>query len=148
MIVYREATVVDIPAIAAIRLEVVENSLTDPGRVNRGMYHEYLTTAGKGWVCEVNRTIAGFSIANRRDAQVWALFVHPEFEGRGIGKELLSRAVDWLFDQGIDMISLTTDPDTRAEKLYQAQGWQRGEFIANGEVCFRLWRDASKKTSV
>jgi GNAT superfamily N-acetyltransferase len=140
LIHYREATVVDIPAIAAIRLEVVENALTDPGRVTRGMYHEYLTTAGKGWVAEVNRTIAGFSIANLRDAQVWALFVRPDFEGRGIGKELLTCAVDWLFEQGVEVISLTTDPDTRAERLYRAQGWERGEFIANGEVSYRLRR--------
>jgi GNAT superfamily N-acetyltransferase len=141
LIHYREATVADIPALAAIRLEVVENTLTDPARVTRGMYHEYLTTSGKGWLCEINRRIVGFSIAALDTHTIWALFVHPEYEGRGIGKELLARAVDWLFDQGADVISLTTDSDTRAEKLYQAAGWQRGEHITNGEVRYRLTRD-------
>lgn len=140
MISYREASVADIPSLAAIRLEVTENTLTDPGRVTRGMYHDYLTTAGKGWLCEVNRRIVGFSIAAKADATIWALFVHPQYEGRGIGKELLSLAVDWLFEQGADAISLTTDPETRAERLYQAGGWERGEHIANGEVRYRLQR--------
>lgn len=140
MIHYREATVADIPALAAIRLEVIENALTDPGRVTRGMYHEYLTTAGKGWLCEVNRRIVGFSVAALDNHSIWALFVHPEYEGRGIGKELLQRAVDWLFDQGVEAVSLTTEPGTRADKLYQAAGWERGEHIANGEVMFRLAR--------
>lgn len=135
---YREATVADIPEMAAIRLEVVENTLTDPGRVTRAMYHDYLTTAGKGWLCQVRGRTVGFSVASLVDSTIWALFVHPEFEGRGIGKELLSRAVDWLFEQGADVISLTTDPGTRADKLYQAAGWERGEHIANGEVRYRL----------
>lgn len=137
---YREATVVDIPVMAAIRLEVVENALTDPTRVTRGMYHDYLTTGGKGWICEVNRTAVGFSIASLADHTIWALFVHPDYEGRGIGKELLSLAVDWLFEQGADVISLTSDPNTRADRLYQAAGWERGEHIANGEVRYRLTR--------
>lgn len=140
MIHYREATVADIPAMAAIRLEVVENALTDPTRVTRGMYHDYLTTGGKGWVCEVNRRIVGFSIAAIDSHSIWALFVHPEYEGRGIGKELLAAAVDWLFEQGAEVISLSTDPDTRADKLYQAAGWERGEHIDNGEVRYRLVR--------
>lgn len=140
MIHYREATVADIPCMAAIRLEVVENTLTDPGRVSRGMYHDYLTTSGRGWLCEVNRRAVGFSVASLDDKTIWALFVHPEFEGRGIGKELLTLAVDWLFEQGAESISLTTDPDTRAERLYQAAGWERGEHIANGEIRYRLSR--------
>ena len=140
MIHYREATVADIPSMAAIRLEVVENTLTEPGRVTRGMYHDYLTTAGKGWLCEVNRRTVGFSVASLNDMTIWALFVHPEFEGRGIGRELLSLATDWLFEQGAESISLTTDPGTRAERLYQVSGWQRGEHIANGEVRYRLSR--------
>lgn len=140
MIHYREATVADIPAMAAIRLEVAENALTDPSLVTRGMYHDYLTSAGRGWLCEVNRRVVGFSIAVRDRAIIWALFVHPQFEGRGIGQQLLSRAVDWLFEEGVEVISLTTDPDTRADKLYQAAGWQRGEHIENGEVRYRLSR--------
>lgn len=140
LIHYREATVADIPVMAAIRLEVVENTLTDPGRVTRGMYHDYLTTSGKGWLCEVNRRAVGFSIAMLTNQTIWALFVHPEYESRGIGKELLSLAVDWLFEQGAESISLTTDPDTRADRLYQAAGWERGEHIANGEVRYRLAR--------
>lgn len=138
MMKFREATVADIPTMAAIRLMVTENTLTDPGRITRGLYHENLTTAGKGWVCEIDRTVVGFVVAVHESASIWALFVHPGHEGRGIGRRLLETAVDWLFEMGVETISLATDPNTRAEKLYLAQGWERGEFIDNGEVRFRL----------
>lgn len=140
MMNYREATVADIPTLAAIRLMVTENTLTDPTRITRGLYHENLTTAGKGWVCEVDRTVVGFVVALRDAATIWALFVHPGHEGRGIGKTLLKTAVDWLFEVGAEEVALTTDPGTRAEKLYVSQGWERGEYIDNGEVRYRLRR--------
>jgi GNAT superfamily N-acetyltransferase len=140
MFTYRRATVADIPSLAAIRREVSENALTDPGRVTRAMYHDYLTDRGNGWVCEHRSSVVGFAIAALDKRLIWALFVRPDFEGRGIGSKLLQEAVDWLFDQGVDTISLTTDPGTRAEELYKAHGWKRGEHIANGEVLYRLRR--------
>jgi GNAT superfamily N-acetyltransferase len=140
MFSYRVATVADIPFLAAIRLEVIENALTDPGRVTRAMYHDHLVEHGRGWVCEHKKTIVGFSIASLQNASIWALFVHPDYEGRGIGSKLLQHAVDWLFEQDVDMISLSTDPDTRAEELYKARGWERGEHISNGEILYRLRR--------
>lgn len=140
MLTYRPATVADIPSLAAIRAEVTENALTDPGRVTRAMYHDYLTDRGCGWVCEHRHQVVGFAIAALDQHMIWALFVRPEYEGRGIGSKLLEAAVDWLFEQGVDTISLSTDPNTRAEELYKARGWQRGEHIANGEVLYRLRR--------
>lgn len=143
MFTYRVATVADIPFLAAIRFEVIDSTLTDPGLVvSRAMYHDYLTEHGKGWVCEHRKTVIGYSIASLQDHSIWALFVHPEYEGRGVGTRLLQEAVDWLFDQGADMISLTTDQNTRAERLYESKGWERGEYIANGEVRYRLRRGA------
>jgi GNAT superfamily N-acetyltransferase len=43
---------------------------------------------GKGWVCEINNEIVGFSIADLKGNNIWALFLRPEFEKLGIGKRL------------------------------------------------------------
>jgi len=67
---------------SAIRLAVTENRLNDPSRVTVQMYHDYLERRGKSWVCEIDGTMAGFAAADHTDGSVWALFIHPEHEGR------------------------------------------------------------------
>ena len=137
---YREALLSDIPAICDVRSSVLENRLADPASVSPEMCAEYLTEMGKGWVCEIEGEIAGFSIACRADSSIWALFVRPEFEGRKIGQRLLQLAVEWLLATGSDTIILSTDPGTRADRFYTAQGWTRGDTRPNGEVGFCLTR--------
>lgn len=138
-IVLRRACSADIPAMSAIRLSVTENVLSDPGRVTLQMYEDYLDRDGRGWVAEIDGEIAGFSYADRHEASIWALFISPRFEGRGLGKALLDLAVTWLFRQGRERITLGTTPGTRAERFYAAQGWTR--MPGNGrEVEFVLAR--------
>lgn len=138
--IFREADAADIPAIRVIRSAVKENTLSDPERIPAALIGQYLSTLGKGWVCELDGKIVGFSFAANQDDSIWALFVLPEFEGRGVGKALLARATGWLFDQGAESVTLGTAPDTRADRFYRAQGWTRGELRANGEVSYRLER--------
>ena len=135
----RQAVVADIPAMSTIRLGVTENVLSDPSKVTEQMYRDYLELLGRGWVAEVNGEIAGFSYADKEDFSIWALFVAQPYEGRGIGKALLRPAVDWLFEQGGDSVSLTTTPDTRADRFYSAQGWTR-EAINERNARFTLAR--------
>ena len=136
--VFREANVADIPALSEIRLSVTENALSDPRKVTPEMYAAYLSVSGKGWLCEVAGQIVGFSVASLSDASIWALFVRPGYEGRGIGTRLLSLATGWLFEMGAPSITLSTGADTRAARMYESQGWQRGEIKADGEVSYRL----------
>ncbi|WP_307730920.1 GNAT family N-acetyltransferase [Pseudoduganella chitinolytica] len=121
---YRRATAADIPAMSAIRLAVTENVLSDPSRVTLAMYEDYLDRAGRGWVAELDGTIAAFCYADRADASIWALFVQPGYEGRGMAKHLLGLATDWLFAQGHERIRLATGAGTRADRFYAAQGWR------------------------
>lgn len=120
----RRACSADIPAMSAIRLSVRENVLSDPARVTLQMYEDYLETDGRGWVAEVDGVVA-FCYADRHNASIWALFVSPGMEGRGLGKALLALAVDWLFELGHERVRLGTTPATRADRFYQAQGWTR-----------------------
>lgn len=124
-LVLRRARSADIPAMSAIRLSVTENVLSDPTRVTLQMYEDYLDRDGRGWVAEMDGEIAGFSYADRHEASIWALFISPRYEGRGLGKALLDLATSWLFELGHPRITLGTTPGTRADRLYAAQGWTR-----------------------
>ncbi len=136
--VFREATIEDIPALSEIRLSVRENILSDPRKVTHEMYVAYLSESGKGWLCEVDGKVVGFSVASQAEASIWALFVKPEYEGKGIGRRLLRLATDWLFDMGVVSITLSTDAGTRADRFYEGQGWRRGEIKYGGEVRYLL----------
>jgi len=136
--VFREATIKDIPAIAEIRLSVTENVLSDPRKLTPEICADYLSVSGKGWLCKVDGEVVGFSIASLRDASIWALFVKPGYEGRGIGTSLLKLATGWLFSMGVSTISLSTGENTRADRLYERQGWKRGEIRTDGEVGYQL----------
>lgn len=137
---FRRATADDIPAMSAIRLAVRENALSDPGRITRQMYEDYLERLGRGWVCTRDGAVIGFSYAARADHSIWALFIEPGHEGLGAGKRLLQLATDWLFAEGAPAITLSTAADTRADSFYRAQGWQRGEMKDAVEVRYRLPR--------
>lgn len=139
---FRRATLTDIPAMSAIRLAVRENTLSDPGRITRQMYEDYLERLGRGWVCERGGAVIGFSYAAREDNSIWALFIAPGHEGLGAGKQLLQLAADWLFAEGAQEVSLSTTADTRADRFYLAQGWQRGEMKNAVDVPYRLQRAA------
>ena len=138
--IFREARADDIAAMLEIRLAVQENALSDPARVTHQMCLDYLDAPGHAWVCCDDEQILGFAYAIARDASIWALFVRPGHEGRGIGKELLRLAVNWLFVQGCQELRLSTTINTRADDFYRFQGWARGEWVGEGEVAYRLRR--------
>ena len=145
---YRQATSADIPAMSVIRLAVKENALTNPLAITQQMYEDYLDKLGRGWVCELDGSIVGFSYADKQDDSIWALFIAPEYEGHGIGKALLKLAVDWLFVSGASAISLGTTANTRADRFYLAQGWMRGDMKNAKEVGYTLQRPASLDKSL
>lgn len=133
----RRARSADIPAMSRIRLSVTENVLSDPARVTLQMYEDFLEKSGRGWVAEEAGDILAFSYADREDGSIWALFVSPGQEGRGLGKALLQLAVDWLFAIGHERVRLSTTAGTRADRFYAAQGWQR-EPVSATEVAYSL----------
>lgn len=140
---FRTATNADIPAMSKIRLSVRENVLSNPAFVTQKMYEDYLELLGRGWVCELDGRIIGFSYAAILDHSIWALFVDPDFEGLGAGKKLLHLATHWLFETGATSINLGTSVNSRAERFYLAQGWIRGEMKNEREVSFSLERAKS-----
>lgn len=131
----RLSTVEDIERMHAIRMAVKENILNTPHLITRNDYMQMLTEKGKGWVYEENGVINGFAIIDAELKNVWALFVHPESEQRGIGRKLHDELICWAKGQNLDKLWLTTDPGTRAEGFYRKAGWVENG-MAGSEIRF------------
>jgi|AntDryMetagUQ255_1029468.scaffolds.fasta_scaffold00895_2 ribosomal protein S18 acetylase RimI-like enzyme len=146
--VFRLATRDDISSLHNIRTAVKENVLSDPNRITPMDYREKLEVDGKGWLCEVEDEIAGFAIVDMKNKNIWALFVHPTFERKEIGKALFTMMVDWAFEQGIDKLWLTTAANTKASRLYESMDWQKTGLEKKGEVRFECTREMWQKFSL
>ncbi|PRY16237.1 acetyltransferase (GNAT) family protein [Pontibacter ummariensis] len=123
-----------------VRFSVLENRLADPSAVTPAMCEEMLLEKGGGWVCEAEGQVVGFAMVDLTNSCVWALFVDPLYEKKGIGKKLHDLMVDWSFAQGQSKLWLTTDPGTRAETFYRKAGWVETGKAKNGELRFELDR--------
>ena len=141
---YREAVVADIPQIQVVRHAVKENRLSNPALVTDQDCEDYITKRGKGWVCVIDGKVAGFSIADLVDHNVWALFIDPVYEGKGIGRKLHDMMIDWYFAQTSEMIWLGTAPETRAAGFYRKAGWTDKGMRPNGELRFEMTADEWK----
>jgi GNAT superfamily N-acetyltransferase len=145
---FREAVLADIPEIQIVRNSVKENMLSDPALVSDSDCEEFISERGMGWVCELDGTIVGFSIADLREDNVWALFVHPDFDRKGIGRKLHDIMLDRYFEQGKNQIWLGTAPGTRAEEFYNKAGWRTAGRHSK-EVKFKMdssdWENAKSQ---
>lgn len=135
---FREASTRDIPELHCIRKSVKENVLNNPLLVQEKDYINYLTTEGKGWLCEIENQIVGFAIVEVSKQNLWALFIDTAHERRGIGKELERLVLNWWFRVEHKSISLSTAPNTRAEKFYRISGWKEKGSTKNGELIFEM----------
>ena len=134
--ILREATIDDIDNYMLVRMAVKENILSNPSLVTKEDNIDYLTKYGKGWVCEIENKIVGFSIVGLTQRNVWALFVHPEFEGKGIGKKLHDIMINWYFKQTKEKIWLGTEQNTKAEAFYKKNGWTSVGVNGTDEIKF------------
>ena len=140
-ITIREASEKDIDQIQQVRRSVMENVLSDPELVSNEDCRIYLTERGKGWVAVSKDVILGFAIADLKDNNIWALFIHPDHEKKGLGKQLHDRMLNWYFDTGKSWVWLSTDPGSRAEGFYESQNWKRTGKLSNGEIKFEMTLD-------
>ena len=139
--IFREAIKGDIRQIQAVRNSVKENKLSDPALVPDSDVEDYIVNRGKGWVCEIDNKIVGFAIVDMMDHNIWALFMHPEEEAKGIGKRLHGMMLDWYFGQTNETLWLGTAPDSRAERFYRLQGWKEVGIHGKGEIKFEMDSD-------
>lgn len=136
--IFRQAILSDIQQIQVVRNAVKENTLSNPALVPDAAVEEYITKRGRGWVCVIADEVVGFSIADLKENNIWALFVHPDHEKKGIGKVLHDKMLDWYFEQTNETVWLGTAPGTRAELFYRMQGWKEVGIHGKGEVKFEM----------
>ena len=126
----RPATRADMTALWEVRYAVRENTLT-PGRIGDEELLRSIEADGRGWVAvsdaipdspDSGDRVLGFAIG-LNTGNVWALFVRPEAEGRGIGRALHADMLAWFATQPLDALWLGTDPHSRAYGFYLAHDW-------------------------
>ena len=137
----RNAEIKDIYQIQVVRNLVKENQLSDPALVPDSDVADYITSRGKGWVCEIDGEIVGFAIADLVDNNIWALFIHPDFEGIKLKKKLHEEMLNWYFSQTDKTVWLGTSPKTRAEMFYRKAGWKEVGIHGKGEIKFEMAKD-------
>ncbi len=139
--VLRQAQLDDIPGMHRVRLAVRENRLTSSA-IREEHYAPEITITGRGWVVTEAEVVVAFAVGNREDKNIWALFVDPEHERKGYGRQLHEAMVEWLFAQDVQCIWLSTDPGTRAQRFYEAAGWCFRRILPDGEHYYELHRNA------
>lgn len=131
----REIQPEDMPAIFEVRVRTWHNQNGAEEMTRMGITHESvraLLAAGshRGWLAEIDDEVVGFAMGDRTNGEMWVIAVLSEFEGRGIGRQLLTRVEDWLFAGNWDEIWLTTDVDEtlRCVGFYRRLGWEDWKF--------------------
>jgi GNAT superfamily N-acetyltransferase len=140
--ILREATAADLPGISRVRTSVRENLATVEQLRERGITNESVAASflagSKGWVAERDGEIVAFAIADRARQSVFALFVLPECEDRGLGSRLLDLALGWLRENGATVVWLTTGPGTKAAGFYERRGWVATGPAEHGDTRYEL----------
>ncbi|MEL1243502.1 GNAT family N-acetyltransferase [Flavobacterium sp. DGU11] len=91
--------------------------------------------------------LVGFAIADLQDKNIWALFLHPDAEGKGIGKQLHKIMLDWYFSQTKETVWLSTGFNTRADTFYRMQGWREAGLYGTKETKFEMSAEEWKALS-
>lgn len=112
---------------------MAENRLSDPAKIDEASYAPFIA-AETLWLAELDGAVAGFAGLDLPRCQVWALFVAPSQERRGIGRALLARLISEARSRDLQRLELTTQAGSRAERLYAAAGWTRVGLDADGDV--------------
>jgi GNAT superfamily N-acetyltransferase len=93
-----------------------------PDREQEIEWLRYLLATGSGCAAEVDGRIAGFGITAQRASILWlvSLFVCPDAQGQGIGRQLLDRL--WPPDSGSQRATLVDAASRPASALYLHAG--------------------------
>lgn len=143
--ILREAAIEDIAQMHVVRTSVTENQLSNPELISEKDYEEYLIIRGKGWVVEAGSLIVGFAIVDLIENNVWALFIQPAFEKKGIGRLLHDEMLNWYFNKTMKTIWLSTSANTRAADFYRMAGWEQRGLQPNAELRFEMEAENWKK---
>jgi GNAT superfamily N-acetyltransferase len=137
--VIRQALATDIADIQRVRQSVRENRLVS-AVIGDDEVREAIEETGRGYVVEYDGKVVAFTVGNAQTGNLWALFVHPDYERRGYGQLLHDTIVAWLWSQGLHRLWLTTEAGTRAQHFYEQAGWRLVGASDHGELRYEAYR--------
>lgn len=146
----RRATAADIDTLFDIRTSVRQNHLSREQMAELGITPQALKEALEAgpcaWIAEVDGSARGFAMVDMASAEVYALFVRPQWEGQGLGSLLLRAAETELFREH-ETIWLLTDggDEIRANGFYLKRGWERVAPVDERDVRYEKSRPADKE---
>ena len=135
----------DAAALIELRGRTRENAISEEALAEMGIsaasVAQKLRSTHRGWLCEEENRLAGFAIGDGSSGELWVIAVAPEFEGHGIGSQLLASVENWLWACGWDALWLWTDVDEsrRAFSFYLRHGWSKAE-VKDGALYMRKKR--------
>jgi GNAT superfamily N-acetyltransferase len=135
----RAAVPADVNGIFTVRTSVNENILTREALQDMGIteatVREMIEAELCTWVALDGEIIIGFSMILSDEGCLFAAFVLPTYEGRGIGKALVDVAEQQLFLTH-EQIWLETEKHSRAAGFYQRLGWVQEAELSGGDARF------------
>jgi ribosomal protein S18 acetylase RimI-like enzyme len=108
-------------------------------RKSAGNFSEALASADSFALAEIDGEIVGYTWYERynRHAHLTRLAVHPGYQGRGIGAQLLHYAITDALSAGVNMITLNTQENNeRSRTLYERFG-----FVHTQQRMPVLWKE-------
>jgi GNAT superfamily N-acetyltransferase len=129
----------DIPALNAVFSEAFTDRYRRDGLVgvrvphlNPAVWRFAIADAEGGAMAwrDARGTIIAFNIAHRSGVEGWMgpLAVHPQHQGHGIGKAVVTSVINWLKQQGATVIGLETMPRTMDNiGFYSSLGFTPGQ---------------------
>jgi GNAT superfamily N-acetyltransferase len=89
-----------------------------------------------GHACVVDGNVVGYCFGDRESGEIVVVAVLPEFEGLGVGREVLRRTADELVAWGHRRLYLSCSPfpESRSHGFYRHLGWRStGTIDGNGD---------------
>lgn len=127
----------DLADIFRVRTSVRENHLSVEQMAQMGITQEAVAGMLSGspcaWVAVVDGEVVGFSMIDIEEASLFAAFVLPAHEGKGLGGKLVAAAEERLFELHSE-IWLETGRDTRAAGFYRSLGWGNEQDIGSMDI--------------
>ncbi len=108
-------------------------------RKSAGNISEALANADSFALAEIDGEIVGYTWYERynRHAHLTRLAVHPAYQGRSIGAQLLHHAITDALSSGVNLITLNTqESNNRSQALYERFG-----FVHTQQRMPVLWKD-------
>ncbi len=114
----------ELPQVAAVDAA----AFPPPWQYTRAVLAAMLTTGGRMTVAEVDGALVGYACAELRGdtGHIARLAVHPDYQNRGIGRQLLLDAMHYLAAAGATRLTLNTQQTNRpALHLYETLQFRR-----------------------